>query len=236
MCLPFNNIPRGGGRGGEGVGGNNSNNNDDPAELGRGGGGIPTPEEMTHLVSSLRSGSEDELLSALRTMKMLAICRTHAPIILETPGAVSAIVSVMYGTHHEHLSPLSANVRGEAAEALCCLTCGDIHGPPPRHEDPTVESGGIVPQIQAPHTSRIDDYLRAVVEGGGIEATISFIQFLDPNDDEEKLFALCFTLLDCLTLYKQLSSDKCNVMMIGVVQAIKRFGEGERFSCYGYDI
>ena len=64
----------------------------------------------------------------------------------------------------------------------------------------------------------------------------SFIQFLDPNDDEEKLFALCFTLLDCLTLYKQLSSDKCNVMMIGVVQAIKRFGEGERFSCYGYDI
>lgn len=110
---------------------------------------------MIRLVDTLRNSTNDEeIINALQALQTLAGCPVHAYIILDTPDAVSALVSLVQGGSrwHEHFS-----LRETATNVLRLFANGSIHGAPRNTND---------------NTPKVDDHIQAVVEAGGIQVRV----------------------------------------------------------------
>ena len=209
MCLPANPLPPHGGG--------------DPAEHGHGAGAPPSPEEMRQIVEHILRGSHDgpsggEVGDALRSLDTLAGCPAHARIILETPGAVAALIVVL---KDEREIPLPFGARGAAAKVLSMLCDVDVHA------------------------GMAQECIRAVVDAGVVEAATEFVSTLMQSQgpdqrsispifgpDEDGFFVLfasmCVKLMGNLALATpSLSVQRFDDMLTSVADVLKRRNEGE---------
>ncbi|KAL9178305.1 hypothetical protein ACHAXT_001733 [Thalassiosira profunda] len=194
MCLPANPLPPHGGG--------------DPAEHGRGAGAPPSPEEMLEIVEHLNSGSQSgpsggEVGDALRSLDTLAGCPAHARVILETPGAVAALVNVLKG---EREIPLPLAARGAAAKVFYNLCDVDIHA------------------------GMAQEYIRAAADAGGVEAATECISTLlqsqGPDDGPLVFASMCVKLMGNLALATpSLSVQRFDGMLTSVADVLKRRNE-----------
>ena len=209
MCIPTNNISRGGGEW------------DDPAERGAAALTVvvPNPQEMAAIIEALRRGDSVQVVSsALNKLRQLSVCPAHAPLILQTPDAIPALVAVLRGLHERLATPLPATIRGAAGDCLRYFTDSTFHRVMP-HDHPSFQQ---------------QDCIKGVVEAGGVQAAldvmVALLQSQELAEENVHIITACIHLLGSLSLHEPCLSISTlfDSMFKVVVQAMRRYNDNTR--------